>query len=406
MSYQSQSNAWVAFKAQSAFGAAASAAGATLLRTTGGPGGRLTKATSPSNEVRPDGMRTRGRHGGKRTSGSYACEWSLGLADPVLEAVMRGTWSAADLTLDQGDFTSLTTEADGIVLASGSPIGLGLRAGEVVRLVDHATPANNGRNLRIAALSASKITTAETLVANATPDTACAIVRPGRVLINPPEPLKRWFTIEEHERDIDGSEVFEDCLWGSVQIQMQPNGQLVFAPSWTGTGAFRALTGGAAPHFTDPVRPGGAPMAVADATVRVGTTDVVDLTAFEITLDTAPGVTDVIASKLSPDVFPGQLAVTMSLTALRKDLQYLLDFDAETPYALHVLAVDETAEPKGFLSLLVPNFTLGEVQKSALSREGGARTQTIQVPADLVGVDTRGGAWDHTMVKLQVSNPV
>ena len=56
------------------------------------------------------------------------------------------------------------------------------------------------------------------------------------------------------------------------------------------------------------------------------------------------------------------------------------------------------------LSLFVPNFTLGGVDKSPLSKEAGPRTQSISVPVGLIGKDTAGGAYDATMVKLQVSN--
>ena len=43
---------------------------------------------------------------------------------------------------------------------------------------------------------------------------------------------------------------------------------------------------------------------------------------------------------------------------------------------------------------------------SALAKPGGPRTQTVSVPSALVGIDERGGAFDATMVKFQVSNAV
>jgi hypothetical protein len=94
------------------------------------------------------------------------------------------------------------------------------------------------------------------------------------------------------------------------------------------------------------------------------------------------------AQKYSPDVFTGALLIGMNLTALRKDLARLSDFIAETPYSLHILAVDNMSEPKDFLSIVVPNFTLGSVDPSAFSKQGGPRTETVQIPAALVGVDT------------------
>lgn len=409
MAYQTQSNGYVAYKAQSALGSQASGSSAKVLRTAGGQGGRLTKATTASNEVRRDGMRTRGRHGIQRTAGSYSGEWSLACADDVLEALMRGTYSSANLELDEGDFTSITTGANTIILASGSPISLGLRVHDVIRLTNHASSDNNGRNLRITALDATTITVAETLTVNGSPDSECEITRAGRVLINPAagSEVKRYFTIEEHEVDILGSEIFDDCVWGSASFSMAPNGIIMFDPSWMGTGKFETKEGTDTPHFTNPTEATGIPMAVVDATVRFNSGDVVDLTAFDISMDITPAAPDVFGSaaiKYAPDVFTGQMGVSLNLTFLRSDLTKVADFLDETQCSLHVLAVDNESEPKDFLSIAVPNFTLGSVDKSALAKEGGPRTQSIAVPMDLVGKDERGGAYDATMIKFQVSN--
>jgi hypothetical protein len=408
MAYQSQSLGYVARKVQSALGSQASGSGATVLTTSGGQQGRLAKAMTASNLVRRDAMRTRGRHGTQKTSGSYSSEWSLGLADDILEAVMRGTWEAA-LDLDESDFTSITTGANSIVLASGSPITLGLRVGDVIRLSNHASSGNNGRNLRVTALDATTITVAETLTVNASPDTECGISRVGRKLINPAAGalVKRYFTVEEHELDIDGSEIFDDAVWGSVRFGMTPNGIITVDPTWVGTGKFETKTDSSAPHFSSPTEPTGQPMAVVDATLRLGSEDFVDLTAFDLTIDITPTAPDVFGSgaiKYAPDVFTGQMGVSLSFTSLRKDLARVADLLAETQLSFHCLAVDNESEPKDFLSLYVPNFTLGNVDKSALSKEGGPRTQTFAVPVDLCGIDTRGGAYDSTMVKIQVSN--
>ena len=51
----------------------------------------LTKAATESNEVRYDGMRTRGRHGIQKTMGSWTGEASLGSFDAITEAITRDT---------------------------------------------------------------------------------------------------------------------------------------------------------------------------------------------------------------------------------------------------------------------------------------------------------------------------
>ena len=409
MVYQTQSNAYVAYKKQSGLGVQQSGAGASILRAAGGQGGRLTKGVTASNEARRDAMRTRGRHGIQKTAGSYSGEWSLGSLDDILASMMRGGYGVSDLVLDEGDFTSITTGENTIVLASGDPRDLGLRVFDVFRLNDHASGGNNARNLRITGLDATTITVAETLTVNAVADTACTITRPGRVLINPPAGslVRDYYTIEECELDIDGSEVFTDCFWGGATFRMGPNGILMFEPQWVGTGKFDVKTGATSPFFTSPAETTTEPMAVVDATIRVGSEDVVDLTAFDITMTTAPTAPETFGSgqiKTSPDVFPGSMAVNVNFTALRSDLSRVASLRDEEVLSLHVLAVDNEPNPQSFLSIAIGNFTLGGVDKSAISKEGGPKTQTISVPAELVGKDERGAGYDPTMVKFQISN--
>jgi hypothetical protein len=98
------------------------------------------------------------------------------------------------------------------------------------------------------------------------------------------------------------------------------------------------------------------------------------------------------------------MAVNMNLTMLRSDLAEVTKFSEETVCSLQLLAVDPSGDPQDFVSLFVGNFTLGSVDKSALSKQGGPRTQTIAVPTALVGKDESGGAFDPTMVRWQVSN--
>jgi hypothetical protein len=407
VAYQTQFNGYVAYKAQSALGTQATGGSALMLRTAGGQGGRLTKAAIESQEVRRDGMSSRGRHGSQKTAGAYSGELSLGVADTVMEAVFRGTYEAElAITEATASLTSITTTTSTIVAAAGSWITAGLRVGDVIALTNHATAANNSKNLRITGLTASTITVAGTpLTLNAVADTAFTVTRTGRKLVNPTSGLtNRYFTVEEHELDIDGSEIFTDCMWGSLKFSMQPNGIIMLDTAWTGTGQFETKTGGSAPHFTSPTETTAVPMACVDATIRLGSSDLVDLTGFELTLDISPAAVDTIASDYSPDVFPGTMTIGGSITALRADLSHVASFLAETELSLHVLAVENESEPKSFVSIYVPNFTLGSVDKSALNKAGGPRTQTIAIPPSLVGIKPTTSGHDSTMAKIQISN--
>lgn len=403
MTYQSNFNGQVAYKVQSGLGTpGASGSGATAFRIAGGAGAKITKAAIESNEIRADGMRSRGRHGSQRSSSAYMGEVSLGSHDPILEAVMRGTWDGTALTKTQADFTSLTTGANSIILASGNPITMGFRVGDVIRATGLPDATNNARNLRITALSATTITVAETLVVNASADTTCSITRPGKRLINPTTPLKRYFTVEEYEGDIDQSTLLQDFVWGSAKLSLTPDGLVHIDPGGIGTGMASGLATGSSPYFTSPTTTTGAPMSCVDATIRVNGIDQVALTSFDLTVDLAPATPNVIASKYGPDVFTGQMAVSINLAMLRQDLSLFTDFLAETVYSLHVLCVDNMSEPKDFLAITVPNFTLGGVDPSAFTKQGGGRTQTISIPAALVGKDT-STTGDASMIKFQTT---
>ena len=402
--YQSQSAGYLAYKVQSAIGTPASGSGATVLRLAGGQGARLSKATTESNEVRRDGMRTRGRHGTQKTNGQWVAEMSIGSHETILEAIMRDTWDASALSLTQSDFTSLAVSSNVVTLGSGDPRSLGLRVGDVIRFTGMSATANNSKNVRISAITSTTFTSADTLE-DMGADTTATITRPKKLIqFSAGTQVKRYFTIEEAELDIDGSEYMSDFVWGSVRFSMQPNGLFMADPGGVGTGRFDTLEVTASPLFTSPTEATAAPLSVVDATVRGGSNDVVDLTSFDLTLDIGPMAPDVFGSgaiRYSPDVFSGQMAVSMNISALRKDLAFVNDFVDETVYSLHVLAVENESEPKDFISIYVGNFTLGGVDKSALSKEGGPRTQTIAIPAALIGKDNTGTGYDATMVKFQ-----
>lgn len=405
--YQSNSNALVAYKKQSALGTQASGASANVLRTAGGQGVKVTKAATESAEVRNDGMSTRGRHGTQKSSSNYNAELSLGSHDPIIEALMRSTWDSTSFVKTQSDFTSLTTGTNTIIFASGNPITMGFRVGDVIRLTGLNATANNSRNLRITGLSSTIITVAETLTVDAVADTTCTITRPGKRLINPTTLIKSYFTLEEYEGDIDQSTILTDFVWGTGKLAMSPNGLIMLDPGGIGTGQAQANATGASPFFSSPVSTTDVPMSVVDATIRLNGVDLVELSSFDISMDIQPSAPDVFGSgaiKYAPDVFTGPLKINMNLTMLRKSLIIFSDFLAETAYTLNVLAVDNMSEPKDFISICIPNFTLGGADPSALSKQGGGRTQTISIPPALIGIaNSPATGFDNTMISFQTT---
>jgi hypothetical protein len=404
LTYQSNFARYVAMLVQSGIGVPATGAGASMVRQTGGTPGKLSKAAIQSKEIRQDAQPVKGRHGQQTTvGGPYTTELSIQSVDQIMQAVMRSTWDT-EITAVAADFTSLSYSAHTIVWASGNPITKGFRVNDVIELTVAEDIANKLINLRVTGLTGTTITVAETLTVDATADTTAVLKRRGRKIINPAAGslINRYFTIEEYLVDITGSRLFNDAFWKSMKFSMAPNGLIMFEPSWVGTGAFTPTTGAAV--LTSPTLISNPPMAALDATLRLGGSDVADITAWDLTFDNGVVAPATVGSKISPTATPGLNQVTMNITLLQKDMSYVIGFLNETGYSLSLKCVDNMAEPKNFININVPNFTLGGADVSAPSTAGGVTTQTISVPAALIGHDTSGTGYDDTTVSIQVSN--
>lgn len=404
MPYASNFYNYTSFLVQSGIGVPASGAGGIILRQTGGVQGKLSKAAISSKEIRQDGQPVKGRHGMQTAiGGPYATELSIQASDQIMQAVMRATWDT-EITATSADFTSLTYGAHTLVWNTGNPITKGFRVNDVIELTVAEDNANKLINLRITGLSSTTITVAETLTVDAVADAAAVLKRRGRKIIMPAAGslVNRYFTIEEVENDITASRLFSDCVWKSMKFSMAPNGIIGFEPSWIGSGVMTVNSGAAI--LTSPTLGTNPPLAALDCTLRLGGVDVADIAAFDLTLDNGAVAPAVVGSKTSPTVLPGLNQVSMNLTILQKDMSYISGFLNETGYSLSLKMVPNMAEPKDFININVPNFTLGGADISPMSTAGGARTVTISVPAALIGHDATGTGFDDTAMSIQVSN--
>lgn len=400
--YQTGRNVTVAYKARSggSYGdAAASGSGATLLRPVGG-GLNLTKGSFESAENRRDGQRTRGRHTQHAVAGSYQAELSVGTFDDLFAAAFRGAWAAA-VTITQATVgmstAALSCSTSAITASAGSWITSGLRVGDVINFSTGLT-GNTNKNLRVVGLTATVITVAETLAAVAGPVASWSMAI-KRKLILPATPVDADFSFEEYEADIDQSERFDGVRVTGFSIEMAPNSAVRATFNLMGQKGTDLATGDA-PYFTSPTASVTLPLSVADSSIRLGSENLLDVTAFTLNFDLGAGPASVIASRLTPDVFTNLATVTGSITTLRRNLNQVSNFIAETQLALHVLMAENESEPKDFLALCLTNLTLGGVNKSALGADG-PRTQELPI---MVGIDEAGGAFDATMLKLVRSN--
>lgn len=385
MAYQSASNVEVIIAQQAGRGTLASGTGtAYYLPINPGSGLTLTKAKIDSNAIRRDGQRTIHRHGSKSGGGSYEMDLGLQHPDMLVQAAMRGAWGSAITLGTNGTITG--TAATGIIqFGSGTPVGLGVRAGMVARFagLTGTGTANNAKNLRIASVDGTSITFADTLLSFAvTQDLVITI--PGRYVTN--GTTERYFTVEEREGDIDASNVFSDLKVGSVGLQIQPDQMVKITANMMGRTA-GTYTGTDSPYFATGTSFTGLGLVASDITLRLNGTDIADLTGINMTIEPGAQGQPVVGSNTQADIFTGLVKVSGQMTGIRTDFAKLGNFLSESTISLHVLMVENETEPKSFTSIYIGQLKLDTNGKSFAQQ--GPLIETIDFAA---GIDTRGTA--------------
>lgn len=402
MSYQTGRQIAVYYKKQSGLGVIAPITSPFAKQFRANTGGlSLSKALIQSGENRTDGMMTRGRHGYCTANGQYVGDLSLATFDDLFEAALRGTWGAAlVLTNASASLGTITWGINTVTAAGGSWITAGVRNGDVIRFSGSPAHPNFGKNLRVTGVTASVLTIAETLGISPGTSAAWTLTRPKKVIQGNPK-VERYFTFEEREIDIDTSEVFADCKVGGLQVQLQPNGMGLLTFPITGRDMVQD-DAGASPYFTTTQAPTtGLGMTSLEAKIRLGTLDVVDLTACDINLTMNPGGVNVVGANVTPDVFLNNAAISGTITGLRADFTRMQQAMNETDLSLHLMFKENESAPEDFVAFNIPYMTIAPGQKSQLGADG-PRTQQFQL---VIGKDERGGAADPTMIAVQTSAP-
>lgn len=372
MGKQTGKNILVAFGPETIFGTPALANSGKVFRPNPGAGMAMKRAIIRTNEVRSDLKTSMFRLGSKSVQGTYDGEITRSTFNPLIEAVLRGAWAAV-VDITQATMTSVTTGANTIVASAGSWLTQGVRVGDIIRATGLPDAANNARNLRVTGVTASTITVAETLIVNAVGDTTFTI-EIQRKLVQPTAPVRRSFTFEEYNEDADVSEQAVGVRISSMKVTGQPDGMAMIEFTVVGQNLI-PLDAAASPYFTAPTKTSTEALVFADATIRLGGVDIATLTAFEMTLDLKASTQAVLGGLLSPDVYDGAAMLTGTISGTRDDFTQLNAYINETELELHILLVEPTAEPKGFVSFFVPRLKFNSASKSY--GNDGALIQTL-----------------------------
>jgi len=390
MSLQSGKAISVRYKAQAGLGQPASGTGGFELPVAPSPGFNLQKVSIEDPTIRSDGLSLIGRHGSQSVTGSYEVPLRLAALNNIFEAVLRTT-AVAGATLTG---VSITTTTSTIVRGTGDWLAAGVRAGMVIRLASSAQAANNGRNLLVTAVSATTISVADTLVADATPATANVAL--PRMFATDGTPINRYWTLEQVYQDIGESLLAADAKFTGMSFALQPDNTAIVTVSVVGRSA-DAEVGSASPVLTSPTQYSGRALIATDAKLWRNGGYVTDVTDLSFDYDLAGATVPVVGSVLSPDVFTNQATLSGTFSALRRDLGDFLAFQDEDEFGISVTLVEPEAAPEDFVSLYIPlaKFTsndaqLGEDNAMVESRgfTAGAALGITGVPPTMLAVYT------------------
>lgn len=399
MTYQTGKNSDVRFKVETTFGTKhATATGAKYFRASPSSGLELKKAPVLPTEYRNDGMTVQARHGSRSVDGGYDADLTIGTFDELFEAVLRGTWLAAQtITEATAGLTSITTTTSTIVAAAGSWITAGVVVGDVIRLTGHSTAANNSKNLRVLGVTALTLTVPTgDLTANAVADTAFTVTVTKRLIQGNP-PVGRSFSFEEYFQDIDKSEVYKGVRITGMTLRFNPDNTIMV--NFRGVGQdMEVLEGASSPYFTSPTLTTTLGLTVVDAKVRVNNTDVTDFTAFEVDFDLNGAGQAVGGSNLTPDVFVNNAKVTANISFLKSSMDNVNLYLNETTFDIFLMAVENESEPKDMHS-----FFFGSCKLMGSSKSLGSDNALVETFPVNIGKDEVGSPRSATMIQMNSS---
>ncbi len=359
----------VSIAKQSGLGSLASASAGIALNFRPSTTMGLAKEAFSSDSIRTDQQRANPRHGLRRGAASIDQELQMAGHKELMAAALRGSWGSSITT---GALTTIgiNSSTRTISRASGSFVTDGFCVGDIVRASGFAATANNGKNYRLATVSALSMTYhADTWLTGITTESAGAsvtITAPGKKLQAPSSShTKDYFTIDDWHSDVTSQTTIKDAVVNTMAIDIAPGAHAQISFGLIGTDA--TPTGTAQYFTTIAAAPTGALLAGPNGLLRYNGADSAVVQQLQINLDSGADVRAVIGSNKSPDVFRESITITGSLQALFDNASTgpLATFDAETEAALYVYLFADSTASSEFVIIKLPSVKIMGADKSA-----------------------------------------
>jgi len=341
----------------------------------------LKKAQYRSNEINASQQRRDSRHGVKSVAGTISGELSNGTYQAFFESVLRQLVQTQATT---GAITTVTaaltaTPAGTFTRSGGSYLTDGFKIGDLVSWTGWATTGvpNNSHNMVITALTATVMTCypldAVPIGAKASGDSVTCIV-PGKKTWMPQSGHTRdYYTIEHNFSDIVQSEQFMDCVISAANVKLPPTGMATIDFPVMGLN----MQTGTTAYFTSPTATStGSIMAAVNGGLFVNGTKFATITGIEININgnyTAPG--GVVGTNIDPDIFPGVMDVSGTVTALFDSVTLRDAFINETQSTIiAALTADNTPGSNAIV------FVMSNVKFGGADKDDGEKGLTLSMP--------------------------
>lgn len=397
--FQTAANVRVVVNREDEVGVKATATGATVMRYISSQGLELKRANIQSQEKRPDGLTPMGRLGGKSVTGDFMSELSMGgVLDILLEAVMRSTWTPA-VHIAFASVTSISTSTNAVMASGGDWINTqGVRVGDIFTLSNHSSPENNNINLPVVAVTTLTIITSPgALVSNAVVDATGTLTILKKV-VTADVPTRFSHTIEQHDTDLNNSEIFLGNRCIGVKLSFKPGAMATAQFTFLGLDREVLVSNS---YFTTPAVTTGIALIADDSGIRYDGAQIATFTGFDLNFQITAKGEPVIGSFVSPDVFDNNCMVDGTITALRSDFSNLTLFDSETEFEVSIMLQEPNGAPKGVLAFFLPRVKIGGVA-APVGGGDGAKVETLTL---MTGPKVAAAGYDGTIAVISSSAP-
>lgn len=376
-------------KKQSALGTKATAASAQIYRRVTSTID-LVKDTYQSNEIRPSMQKADFRHGVRSVAGTINGELSVGTYQEFMGSVLRAAWNATSAYAAGTDVTAAATSPH-FIDASGGFLTAGLKVGMVGRWTGFAggsATTNNARNFLITALTATNMTgvflDGTAVVADAAGDSVTFTPLGKSAFIPTSAHTRDYWTIEHNFADITQAEQFTDCVLASMNIKLPATGMATVDFPVLGLD----MDTSTAAYFTSPTAASsGDILAAVNGAVHVNGTAVALITSMDVNINgNAVSVGGVAGSNVAPDITPGSIVVSGSMTVLLQDAAMRDYFVNETEVSVVAAFTTNNTATASVMTLTMPVVKVGGAGK-----DDGEKGIIMTMPFTAIE-NTAGGA--------------